>query len=619
MNFNIASIVRIAKGMKLAIKRFSLAMLSASIGTVIGIILLHAEEPLFYPNMLLTLALAFPLFIAIVLFEEQKSWSSRAKVIANSVAVACLIIYYSLLPKNIFWAEQMFIIRYIMWAVGFILLVTFVPFLKKNKERATILFWQYNRILFFSIALTVLWAMTIYVGLSIAMASIDFLFNINIDTERYMELWIIVAGLFGTTFFLSRIPKNTQDTRDIETYPKELRLFSQYVLVPLVAIYFLILYAYVVKIFIIWEWPEGVLAYMILGFSFLGVLTYISLYPLRDKYLWVRKAGNIFYIVLIPQIGMLFWALWLRISQYAITENRYFVFVFGLWLLGITIYFLISKRKDIRIIPVTIFAIAFISSFGPWGAFTISEKSQCNRLEKLLIENNLLIDGTIRKSTEEVSSKDKKEISAIIRYLNRVHGFDSIQPWFNESLTVLESEEEDQQSIYDRRTYNSYILPKKIVEGLIGVDYIEQWEMSDSKDQYFYLYVDYLQSEQLLDISQYDYMVMFNNIPIPGMSPKNNIVTINNDIYRFKIENDNDFIVFKNDNIIAKISLKNFLEECLKQESREPLDRDDMKIEFSNENISFALYFDNINGERKENNIYKIQSVGAKLLFSLKQ
>ncbi|MDR0772292.1 MAG: DUF4153 domain-containing protein, partial [Candidatus Peribacteria bacterium] len=53
----------------------------------------------------------------------------------------------------------------------------------------------------------------------------------------------------------------------------------------------------------------------------------------------------------IPQIFMLFYAMYLRINQYDLTINRYFVVVFGIWLLFISLYFVFSKRKNLIVIP----------------------------------------------------------------------------------------------------------------------------------------------------------------------------------------------------------------------------------------------------------------------------
>jgi len=52
-------------------------------------------------------------------------------------------------------------------------------------------------------------------------------------------------------------PEDLQSLDTSTVYPKSLKLFSQYILFPLVLVYFVILYAYLAKILFAWDWPQG--------------------------------------------------------------------------------------------------------------------------------------------------------------------------------------------------------------------------------------------------------------------------------------------------------------------------------------------------------------------------
>ncbi len=310
---------------------------------------------------------------------------------------------------------------------------------------------------------------------------------------------------------------------------------------------------------------------------------------------------------------MLFWALYFRLSQYGFTENRYFVFVFGWWLLAMAVYLLVSKKKDIRYIPITIFIIAVLSSFGFWGAFAVSEKSQINRLEKFLVKNNLLVEGKIKKlDNQEVLFEDRKEISAIIQYLYRVHTLSGIQMWFTQDLSDLSTFEGETQP---KRRRDVYLFPQKVVQEFLGIEFVEAWQGGNIESETFVLYVDeYLSDGKMADISKYDFMASLYNL-------SGNIREINDIIYEYKFDNNNgEFIILKNDEVIARVDTKFFLNNLLKVRSSypPPTDRDLMKIEFENENISLAIYFTNINGKKKESGIYRIQSLNGRLFFTPK-
>lgn len=638
MKLNFISIKNIVSGTTEVATRFPLSMITACIGTILGIVLLHNQDQFsLYTKLLMTLGLGLPIFTAIVLFGEKKQWALKNKLITDSAAVLFLILYYVLLPENFFQSGEVFIFRYAMWMIGFFLLIMFIPFIQKGDETIVKTFWHYNKTLALSLFLTMVWAAALQAGISIAMASVGFLFEITIVPERYMELWIVVVGIFSTTFFLSRVPRNVDSFAETKTYPKELRLFFQYVLCPLVAIYFLILYAYVIRILVTLEWPKGTLAYMILGFSFLGILAYAISRPLIQEVRWVGKASQGFFIVLIPQIGMLFWALWFRITEYSFTENRYFVFVFGWWLLAMAIYFLFSRKKDIRLIPVSIFIIVFLASFGPWGAFAVSEKSQTNRLKKLLLKHEVLVEGKIKKTSKQIPLEDRKEISAGIRYLVGRHGTESIQPFFNENLKELTCEDDAptkdlrhlptsaKPAPCEETSYHfRYIFPKKITEELIGIQYVEQWEYLNNEGDRFYLNINYEKQEAPLNISQYDYMIqpIVSHEGLRKESAKENSFessfAINDVPYVFKVDNTTGkIIVLENSSTIAEVDFQNFLKEILAQGQMSNVSRDRLKIEFKNDQISFAVYFEYISGFKGQNGKYYIESFNGKLFFTL--
>lgn len=123
--------------------------------------------------------------------------------------------------------------------------------------------------------------------------------------------------------------------------------------------------------------------------------------------------------VVIPQIAMLAYAIYLRIAQYDLTMNRYFVVIFGLWLLGISLYYVASKRKSLAIIPASLSLISLIISLGPWSVFTYPQIRQETRLVRNLETAQILQGNTIvpLKSERDISKELSTEIAAGIDYL----------------------------------------------------------------------------------------------------------------------------------------------------------------------------------------------------------
>jgi hypothetical protein len=92
---------------------------------------------------------------------------------------------------------------------------------------------------------------------------------------------------------------------------------------------------------------------------------------------------------------MLFYAIYLRIAQYDVTLNRYLVVVFGILLLGITCYFILSQKKSLFVLPFSFFITLILISFGPWSIYSYPQNRQMQRLITHLEKANLYLHGAI--------------------------------------------------------------------------------------------------------------------------------------------------------------------------------------------------------------------------------
>ncbi|HXB13948.1 MAG TPA: DUF4153 domain-containing protein, partial [Bacteroidia bacterium] len=246
-------------------------------------------------------------------------------------------------------------------------------------------------------------------------------------------VWFFLACIFNTSFFLAGLPENIKELDNDTSYLKGLKTFTQYVLLPLVSVYLLILYAYIARVIIEWKLPKGLVSYLVIGYSVAGIFSLLLIYPIRnnDENRWIKIFSRWFYFALYPLIILLCISIFNRIAEYGITENRYFILVIAIWLFCIATYFLIGKNENIKVIPISLAFIAFFGSFGPWGAFSVSEHSQKNHLEDILTKNKILVSGKIDEKNEHpVTSEESDEIYSIIDYLDNSSSLDIIQPWF---------------------------------------------------------------------------------------------------------------------------------------------------------------------------------------------
>lgn len=226
--------------------------------------------------------------------------------------------------------------------------------------------------------------------------------------------WISFSLAFLTPIFaLSQMPSKEKFE---ESYFNENAFFIfliRYIALPFIYIYFFILYAYILKVLLNFTaWPKGEVTWIVIGFSLFGYIIYIFSYIFEcEKKQGSHKLISLFrkyfpYIVL-PPIAMLFYAISLRIGQYDITINRYFVVVFGLWLLTTSLYLIISQKKSLLYIPALLTLFTLIISIGPWSVYHLPLTRQTARLEKNLVEAKILYNSDI--SPREIISLEKYE------------------------------------------------------------------------------------------------------------------------------------------------------------------------------------------------------------------
>jgi hypothetical protein len=424
------------------IRRFPFSMIAALVGTISAYSLVHfdyLEDKWSIYRLLMTAVLGFLLFTVIKLKLEREAFSKKHEYSIKAIAALFLIIYYWLLPNDFDFASANFIIRFFLLSLALLFSLSFIPFIRHLKEING--FWQYNKALFIRIFFTFVFTGTLYVGLVLALVGAKQLLGIDFDEKLFFEIWIIIVGLISTSFFLAGVPEKTEALEKKLDYHKGIRLFATYILIPLILVYAVILYIYTGKIIIQWNWPEGMVSWLIIVFSLATILANFMLYPLLKKEKWVRLFSIISYALIVPMSVVMFLAFKIRIDEYGITELRYYGVILCFWFIFVSLYFILFKRKNLIYLPISLFLIVIVSSAGPVSSMNVSKWSQLDRLEAVLIKNEILIEGKIKQTDTELSNKDIATISGALDYLRRVHGTSVIQEWYAEDLTNCQTSE----------------------------------------------------------------------------------------------------------------------------------------------------------------------------------
>ncbi|MFN1834305.1 DUF4153 domain-containing protein [Balneola sp. MJW-20] len=613
MKFSLPSLSDFLTSSRDSFLRFPLPILSALIGTSVAIWLAglsytqETEYGWLY-NLSFTCSLGIPLLTGLKVLSESWSLDTTRSWLLRSGGVILLLLYYFTLSDNITEEPYLQLSRFFLYFIALHLFVAFAPFTRnKNVDE----FWNMNKTLFLNILHSATYSATLFIGLAIALVSVDQLLEISVDDETYLQLWFFMVGIFNTWFFLSHFPKDFDSDVSVREYPSGLKIFAQYVLIPIVSVYILILYAYMTKIIIEWQWPNGWVANLVLIFSITGIFSLLLLYPFEkeDKNRWIRTYSKGYYFALIPLIVLLSLSIWTRISEYGITINRYYVVILALWLTGFVLYSLLSKKRNIKVIPVSLCITAMLISAGPWGAFSIAENSQKDRLEYYLDQYGYL-DTSSRfiQGDQEIPFEDRGEISSIINYLVEYHGLKSFKEYFEQPVEdALKVIKEDSLIVVSNE--------EKIMR-LLGIEYISSFSRSSvDDDQYYYIY---LENQWAADISIYeqiisdiDINVLNSEVTVKDKSGRTWGILVNEDGNRLTIG-------LKESDHLIDISLTEFLEELAQRmqgTASNAMPFTLMNLPVEDEELSLMIIFHSLNATLGEDP--KLNSTRIDLLIDL--
>jgi len=410
---NFPSLKELGGKAKSAFARFPITLLWSLIGSFYCIIIVEQDiDVLFDENngILLTLLLGISWLIATRFLIEQFKTPNKWLWVKGVTLVLLVVFYFHLPDLDVHYGNDTFYIRFGLYFLAGHLFVLFAPFVFKWNAAA---YWNYLKSMGIAIVRSGLFSGILFLGLVLALLAVDSLFEMEVDEERYFQLFIFCLGVVNTWIYLSDFPKDVHQETQVH-FNKAIEVLIKYILLPLVILYLIILYAYGIKILFQWELPKGWVSYLVTALAFLGFTVEMLIHPVQKivQSRTMNKYHPWFYILMLPLIVLLFVAIYRRIADHGITENRYFVLALAFWILGITLYMLFSKKRYLKVIPLSLFAIAVLSSFGPWGAFSISKNSQLNQFKKVYAK--------VMANNKVATGKEYKQLESIIDYLGNL-------------------------------------------------------------------------------------------------------------------------------------------------------------------------------------------------------
>ena len=574
----------IYNSIKKSIRRFPVTIAVSTILVIMLIVLsekgpnLTSEARNIFGRINMIIALGIPMSLCIKLLYEQKgNLKGIQKAIGYMLGTILLILYYKFLLKDL---NMVSTIRYIAVSIFLYLAFSYIPWIKRKED------YEYYIIkVFSSFFLTAIYSFVILIGVFAIIFTIDQLFNASIPEKSYYYTFLIVSGVFAPSMFLAKIPEIDADFSEYK-YPKSLKVLLLYIVIPLISIYTIILYIYFGKILITKDWPQGLVSHLVLWYSTVSVAVIFFISPILGENKWANRFKFWFPKLNIPVLIMMFVSMGIRINQYGITENRYFALVLGLWVLGIMLYFILSKKQKNIIIPIVLSILAINSAFGPLSSFSVSKRSQNNRLKSILVKNNMLVENKV-EANSDINTEDKEEISMILDYFDTNHSLENVK----------------------------YVPKDFRIEDMDKVFGFKYEEKSINGNKYFYYHTEH-ERNNAIDIKGYDYLLdnyrMFNR----------NVKVDNVNVY-YNMEN-LKFTIKEKDNIIYEANMKDFAYEIIEKQNDDLIkNRNILNPEYAtiideNEKVKVKFIINGISGNKDSENKLIIEDVEFTILILVK-
>ncbi len=290
---------------------------------------------------------------------------------------------------------------------------------------------------------SVIYGLVLMAGISGVLGAFQTLVYKDMSNKLYQYVGVIV-GFLTYTIFLGYFPifknKETDTKKEEELQPRFIVVLFDYILVPIIIALTLVLFSWSARVLL-----KGI------DVSFNQLSSIATSYVLVGIWLHIMVANHDtgiakFYRRVYPFSGILIllfegWALIVQLSKSGLKSTEYFFIL--LWIFAfISVAFLIFyKKESYRKIAITASAISLIAVLPFIGYHTLPLKMQINRLEEILIKEDLLVNNTIIKSEREIDLIKREDITDAVDFIS--YSREGEKPdWFIKDLnsdTVFEN------------------------------------------------------------------------------------------------------------------------------------------------------------------------------------
>ncbi len=230
--------------------------------------------------------------------------------------------------------------------------------------------------------------------------SVELLFNVEGRWLRlaYDDSAMVIMALLVPLLFLGMV-ENEREMKLAKFFENLLH----WVFTPALLLYTLLLFLYAGYILFLWELPKGNVAVMVFVFCLIAMIVkLLRQFTEKQPFSWYFNA---FSWISLPLL-LLFWVGCIRrISDYGVTESRYYLLLCGLLMTLYVLLFLFRNRRGYFLLVGTAFLLVLAAvCIPPISAKACSIRSQEQRIRQTAAELGILNDdGTLKLGKPSVA------------------------------------------------------------------------------------------------------------------------------------------------------------------------------------------------------------------------
>lgn len=336
-----------------------------------------------------------------------------------------------------------------------------------------------------------LYAAALYAGLALALGAVNTLFELDLDARIYIHTLGWVFFVLVTWVVVGGLPDYVRPGGDAGPVAAAVHRVSAFLVTPLLAIYYLILYAYALRIAITGELPTNLVSPLVIAAGLIagsalvlfdragtdpdrpadaaadgapgarsaagrttgdGDVAAVDDADRNDgmtspaprgaaSFRSLRSAALLF----VPLCGLGVWAVGMRVAQYGWTEFRglrmMLLVTLGVLALGVIVRVVRRATIPVHVLPLTLAVVTVLSVVGPWNLLALSRRSQQTRLADAMSRAGIEWNATAVNDTI-VPNEPYREITETARYLRSHFGARALPALFARHAEVSERYED---------------------------------------------------------------------------------------------------------------------------------------------------------------------------------